>query len=91
MARVRGTSIEFRDLEATAIPALTDPRIQRIIAGEARGLGLTTMAMPSGAGPDAQDIARIALIGMIFVPSVGRVIAHQPASFRHSAVRILSS
>jgi N-carbamoyl-L-amino-acid hydrolase len=56
IAQVRGTSIEFRDLGATAVPALTDPRIQRVIAGEAHGLGLTTMAMPSGAGHDAQDI-----------------------------------
>src|SRR5882672_11528819 len=80
IAEARGTSIEFRDLEATAVPALTDPRIQRIIAGEAHGLGLTTMAMPSGAGHDAQDIARIAPIGMIFVPSVGG-ISHSPREY----------
>jgi N-carbamoyl-L-amino-acid hydrolase len=69
IARRSGSSIEFRDLDATAAPALTDPRLQRIIASEAQGLGLTTMNMPSGAGHDAQDIARIAPIGMIFVPS----------------------
>jgi N-carbamoyl-L-amino-acid hydrolase len=80
IAQARGTQIEFRDLEATAAPALTDPRIQRIIAGEARALGLTTMAMPSGAGHDAQDIARIAPIGMIFVPSVGG-ISHSPREY----------
>src|SRR5690242_9069369 len=80
IARVRATSIDFRDLEATAVPALTDPRIQHIIAGAAHGLGLTVMAMPSGAGHDAQDIARIAPIGMIFVPSVGG-ISHSPKEF----------
>jgi beta-ureidopropionase / N-carbamoyl-L-amino-acid hydrolase len=80
IARTRGTNIEFRDLEATAAPALTDPRIQRIIASQARELGLTTMAMPSGAGHDAQDIARIAPIGMIFVPSVGG-ISHSPREY----------
>jgi len=80
IARARGTSIEFRDLEATATPALTDPRIQRIITAAAHGLGLTTMAMPSGAGHDAQDIARIAPIGMIFVPSVGG-ISHSPREY----------
>jgi N-carbamoyl-L-amino-acid hydrolase len=80
IARARGTSIEFRDLEATAVPALTDPRIQRVIVGEAHALGLTTMAMPSGAGHDAQDIARIAPIGMIFVPSVGG-ISHSPREY----------
>lgn len=80
IARARGTHIEFRDLEATALPALTDPRIQRIIAGAAHELGLTTMVMPSGAGHDAQDIARIAPIGMIFVPSVGG-ISHSPREY----------
>ncbi len=80
IAKARGTSIEFRDLDATATPALTDPRIQRIIAGEAHKLGLTAMAMPSGAGHDAQDIARIAPIGMIFVPSAGG-ISHSPREY----------
>jgi N-carbamoyl-L-amino-acid hydrolase len=80
IAQARGTKIEFRDLEATAAPALTDPRIQRVIASEARALGLTTMAMPSGAGHDAQDIARIAPIGMIFVPSAGG-ISHSPREY----------
>jgi len=80
IARTRGTNIEFRDLEATAAPARTDPRIQRIIASEARALGLTTMAMPSGAGHDAQDIARIAAIGMIFVPSASG-ISHSPHEY----------
>ena len=78
--RVRGTTIEFRDLEATAAPALTDPRIQHIIGAAAHELGLTSMVMPSGAGHDAQDIARIAPIGMIFVPSVGG-ISHSPREF----------
>ncbi|MBS0580535.1 MAG: Zn-dependent hydrolase [Proteobacteria bacterium] len=77
IARRQGTSIDFRDLDATAAPALTDPGIQRVISREARALGLTEMRMPSGAGHDAQDIARIAPIGMIFIPSVGG-ISHSP-------------
>ena len=80
IAQARGTRIEFRDLEATAAPALTDPRIQRVIASEARALGLSTTALPSGAGHDAQDMARIAPIGMIFVPSVGGV-SHSPREY----------
>jgi N-carbamoyl-L-amino-acid hydrolase len=80
IARARGTSIDFRDLEATAVPALTDPRIQHIINGAAQALALTTMAMPSGAGHDAQDIANLAPIGMIFVPSVGG-ISHSPREY----------
>ena len=80
IARASGTSIDFRDLEATAVPALTEPRIQRIIDSAAHALGLTAMAMPSGAGHDAQDMARIAPIGMIFVPSVGG-ISHSPREY----------
>jgi len=80
IAQARGTTIEFRDLEATAVPALTDPRLQRIIDGAAHALGLRTMLMPSGAGHDAQDIAAIAPIGMIFVPSVGG-ISHAPQEY----------
>ena len=80
IAQARGSSIEFRDLEATAAPALTDPRLQRIIDGAAHALGLTTLLMPSGAGHDAQDIALIAPIGMIFVPSMGG-ISHSPREY----------
>ena len=80
IAQARGISIEFRDLEATAAPALTDPRLQRIIDQAAQALGLTTMLMPSGAGHDAQDIAIIAPIGMIFVPSMGG-ISHSPREY----------
>ncbi len=38
---------------------------------------ITTMEMPSGAGHDAQSIARFAPIGMLFIPSV-RGISHSP-------------
>jgi N-carbamoyl-L-amino-acid hydrolase len=38
------------------------------------------MRMPSGAGHDAQMVAKIAPIGMIFVPSVGGV-SHSPKEF----------
>ena len=39
--------------------------------------GLKTMRLPSGAGHDAQQIARLCPMGMIFVPSVGG-ISHSP-------------
>ena len=71
-----GTTITFRDL-STNEPAPTDPRLQRVIAESARMLGLSTRTMPSGAGHDAQEVARIAPVGMIFVPSVGG-ISHSP-------------
>jgi len=80
IAQARGVSIEFRDLEATAVPALTDARMQRIITDAAHALALTSMPMPSGAGHDAQDMAVLAPIGMIFVPSVGG-ISHAPREY----------
>jgi beta-ureidopropionase / N-carbamoyl-L-amino-acid hydrolase len=43
-------------------------------------LGLTTKVMPSGAGHDAQDMARLGPVGMIFIPSVGG-ISHSPKEF----------
>ena len=36
--------------------------------------------MPSGAGHDAQEIARIAPMGMVFIPSIGG-ISHSPKEF----------
>jgi N-carbamoyl-L-amino-acid hydrolase len=61
-------------------PALADPRIMAWIDAAAGSLGLTRQHMPSGAGHDAQEVARIAPMGMIFVPSVGG-ISHSPKEF----------
>jgi len=47
------------------------------IADAVAGLRLTSQLMPSGAGHDAQDLARIGPMGMIFVPSV-KGISHSP-------------
>lgn len=43
-------------------------------------LDLTTRRMPSGAGHDAQSMAKLGPMGMIFVPSVGG-ISHAPDEF----------
>ena len=51
--------------------------MREAIAREAAALGLKTMILPSGAGHDAQMLARIAPMGMIFVPSV-KGISHSP-------------
>src|SRR5205809_736018 len=75
-----GTTISFAALDVTAVPAPTDQRLRKLIQEAATGLGLTTKLMPSGAGHDAQDLARIVPIGMIFVPSVGG-ISHSPKEF----------
>lgn len=58
-------------------PALTDPRLREAIGAAAKEAGLSTLALASGAGHDAQAVARLAPIGMIFIPSVGG-ISHSP-------------
>ena len=75
-----GTEITFDPIDAMAIPAPTDPAIRRHIADSVEELGLTAHFMPSGAGHDAQDMAKIAPTGMIFIPSVGGV-SHSPEEF----------
>jgi N-carbamoyl-L-amino-acid hydrolase len=71
-----GTTFEFKEINVNE-PAPTDRRLRGMIAEAAREIGLTTKLMPSGAGHDAQDMARIGPAGMIFVPSVGG-ISHSP-------------
>ncbi len=65
---------------ANSQPALSDPRIMDIVQQSAIALGLSHQRMPSGAGHDAQEVAHIAPMGMIFVPSVGG-ISHSPREF----------
>jgi beta-ureidopropionase / N-carbamoyl-L-amino-acid hydrolase len=50
-------------------PVRTDSSLFSAIAHAAAGLNLKSASIASGAGHDAQIIARIAPIGMIFVPS----------------------
>lgn len=61
-------------------PALTDKGFQRLIDDTAHSLGFSTKLMPSGAGHDAQEIARLGPVGMIFIPSIGG-ISHSPKEF----------
>jgi beta-ureidopropionase / N-carbamoyl-L-amino-acid hydrolase len=76
IARSSGTSIEIQRT-STHKPALATVWVREAIAREAAALGLKTMILPSGAGHDAQMLARIAPMGMIFVPSV-KGISHSP-------------
>ena len=73
------TQFSFRQTSNNA-PAIADTRVQGWIDASAASLGLTRQRMPSGAGHDAQEIAHIAPMGMIFVPSVGG-ISHSPREF----------
>lgn len=58
-------------------PVAFDPAICEMVEAAARGRDLPTRRMTSGAGHDAQMIARIAPAAMIFVPSTAGV-SHSP-------------
>jgi N-carbamoyl-L-amino-acid hydrolase len=75
-----GTPFEFTPIDATSAPAFTDNNIQKFITDAAGELNLGSMQMQSGAGHDAQDMARITPVGMIFVPSLGG-ISHSPKEY----------
>jgi N-carbamoyl-L-amino-acid hydrolase len=81
IATASKTKFDFKEINVN-IPAPTDVRIRSFITDAARELGLSTKLMPSGAGHDAQDMAHLGPVGMIFVPSVGG-ISHSPREFSH--------
>jgi N-carbamoyl-L-amino-acid hydrolase len=58
-------------------PALADTRVQDLVARAAADLKLSSVRLPSGAGHDAQMMAQLTPMGMIFVPSIGG-ISHSP-------------
>jgi len=76
IARDTNTTIELKASRHNP-PASADTRVQDVIARAAAGRGLSTLRMPSGAGHDAQMMARLCPMGMIFVPSVNG-ISHSP-------------
>jgi beta-ureidopropionase / N-carbamoyl-L-amino-acid hydrolase len=81
IAQQTKTEILIRKTEHDA-PAMATPAIQSQIEAAAGGLGLKTMRLPSGAGHDAQLMAKLGPMGMIFVPSVGG-ISHSPKELTH--------
>ena len=78
-----GTQFAFADLHSN-VAAPSDPRMRAIIGDAAKALGLSSRVMPSGAGHDAQAMAQLGPMGMIFIPSVGG-ISHSPKEFSKPA------
>jgi N-carbamoyl-L-amino-acid hydrolase len=77
--KTTGTKFEFKQTNSIP-PAPTDVRVRQVIDEAARELGFTTRFMPSGAGHDAQEMAHLGPVGMIFIPSVDG-ISHSPREF----------
>ena len=76
IARQTATRIDIRPA-AHHDAALATPEVQQSIEAVCGRLGLKHQRLPSGAGHDAQMMALIGPMGMIFVPSVGG-ISHSP-------------
>lgn len=72
-----GVTVESRKL-ARFDPVDFDPSVIDMVESAAVALGHSVKRMPSGAGHDAQMLARVCPTGMIFVPS-HEGVSHNPA------------
>ncbi|MCS7082742.1 MAG: Zn-dependent hydrolase [Bacteroidetes bacterium] len=80
IARRTGTRFFFRPAPTVSVAVPTHPELRLRIREAAERLGLSYRFMPSGAGHDAQNMAQLAPMGMIFIPSVGG-ISHAPQEY----------
>ena len=83
LAEDEGVKIETHSL-ARFDPVIFDKGVAALIARTAQRLGHSCRPMTSGAGHDAQMIARMCPTAMIFVPSV-KGISHNPAEHTEPA------
>ncbi len=83
LAADEGVQVEAKTL-ARFEPVLFDKGVADLIARTAVKLGHSCRPMTSGAGHDAQMMARLCPTAMIFVPSVGG-ISHNPAEHTEPA------
>ncbi len=79
IADAEGVDASWRRL-ARFEPVAFDPRIVGMVERTAARRGHSVLRLPSGAGHDAQMLARVCPTGMVFVPSRGGV-SHNPAEF----------
>ncbi|MFM8860981.1 MAG: Zn-dependent hydrolase [Acidimicrobiia bacterium] len=79
IAADEGVTIEHRTL-ARYDPEVFDEALNGLVVDSAERRSLSVRRLPSGAGHDAQMLARVCPSGMIFVPSVGGV-SHNPTEF----------
>ncbi len=79
LAREAGVTIEHRTL-ARFEPVEFNPAMVDLVEATARRLGHSTKRMPSGAGHDAQMLARVCPTSMVFVPSVNG-LSHNIAEY----------
>jgi N-carbamoyl-L-amino-acid hydrolase len=74
-----GTTFQF-EAGHRSVAAPSDPAVREMIGDASKMLGYSARVMPSGAGHDAQAMAQLGPMGMIFIPSIGG-ISHSPREF----------
>ena len=79
IAKKTGTTFQFQQT-INIVPEPTNGEIRNAIFDASNDLKLKSKFMPSGAGHDAQEMAQICPIGMIFVPSKNG-ISHSPKEY----------
>jgi N-carbamoyl-L-amino-acid hydrolase len=79
IAAAEGVEATWRRL-ARFEPVAFDPGVIDLVEATAGRLGHSVMRLPSGAGHDAQMLARMCPTGMVFVPSRAGV-SHNPGEF----------
>jgi beta-ureidopropionase / N-carbamoyl-L-amino-acid hydrolase len=79
VAEAEGCAAAWRRL-ARFEPVAFDPAVIDLVETTADRLGHSVIRLPSGAGHDAQMLARVCPTGMVFVPSRGGV-SHNPTEF----------
>ena len=82
LATAEGVTIDTRPL-ARFEPISFDSQMVALVEHTAQSFGYTTRRMPSGAGHDAQMLARVCPTAMIFVPSANG-LSHNIAEFTAS-------
>jgi N-carbamoyl-L-amino-acid hydrolase len=78
-AEAEGCTVEMRSL-ARFEPVVFDDDVIGAVEATANELGLSNMRLPSGAGHDAQMLARVCPTAMVFTPSQDG-ISHNPAEY----------
>jgi len=77
VARLEGVQVSWRQTARTPCVPF-DAGLQDRIAAAAEGRGLSLARIVSGAGHDAQEMARITRAAMVFVPGEHDGISHNP-------------
>lgn len=78
------TDISFEHLNLSSTPTFASPEIQQRMIQATKSLNISFIKMQSGAGHDVQEMAVLAPIGLVFIPSKDG-ISHNPKEYSSPA------